>query len=93
MSDFLIEERNPLAQTGDEEEKLSNIFTKASEIDDRGWFIGRKYYCTNCRKAIHNRPDNIQICKGHGCDCPCQTHYVGGDGMTLIPHGQKDTSL
>ena len=50
-----------------------------------------RYYCSNCNKGIHNTPENDLRCKRRGCECRCQTHYIGQDGIAR-PYGIPDDS-
>ena len=66
------------------------------EVSDKyrevgGWTIG-KSYCSNCRKGIHSTPNKLRCKDASNCECKCQTHYVGQDGL-LRPYGVIDDSL
>lgn len=52
----------------------------------------KRYYCSNCKRGIHNTPENDLRCKRKGCECRCQTHYVGRDGKAR-PYGTPDDSF
>jgi len=68
------------------------IVTNSGENEaDRPSYFSKRRYCVNCRKGIHNTPDNDSRCKGKGCDCRCQTHYIGLDGR-VRPYGIPDDS-
>lgn len=72
--------------SGDDAEILGGV-----DVKERAAYTPKKYYCTNCRRSIHNKTTNDQICKRNGCECKCQTHYIGKDGRPR-PYGTPDDS-
>lgn len=72
--------------SGDDDQVFAGV-----DVKERAPYTPKKYYCTNCRRSIHNTPSNDQICKRNGCECKCQTHYIGRDGRPR-PYGTKDDS-
>lgn len=81
----------------DEDDLTANgkglVTGRVQEDSERPAWLGssKKYYCTNCRKQIHNTPENQNRCKGRGCECRCRTHYIGKDGIAR-PFGIPDDS-
>lgn len=86
-----------LSGEDDEEDLAANgkglVTGRVQEDSERPAWLGssKKYYCVNCRKQIHNTPDNENRCKARGCECKCRTHYIGKDGIAR-PYGTPDDS-
>lgn len=71
--------------TGEEE------FVSGVTVGEPPAYTPNKYYCTNCRRSVHNGFYGDTVCKRNGCKCKCQTHYQGRAGY-LIPYGIPDYS-
>jgi len=53
---------------------------------------GKKYFCSSCKKGLHNQYEDDKVCKKDGCKCLCQFGYIGKNGRTIIKWGKKDNS-